>query len=318
MKIVYMGTPEFACPPLAALCSSDHEIATVVTGPDKQTGRGRKTVPTPVSVLAEQNGLKVIKPVSLKDDDLFDQLKSLQPDLIVVVAFRILPKRLYGLPKLGAINIHGSLLPKYRGAAPIQWALINGEKQTGLTSFFLKRKVDTGEIISQQKITIEPNDTYDSLSVKMSELAGPFLLETLSIIENKMATPSLQDDQLATPAPKIMPNDCLINFDQPAECVVNFVRGLSSKPGAYTCFRGKKIKVLSASVLETEDSNGFRPGMVIGNRKSLLIQCADKAIKVTTLLPEGKKQMDGSSFMNGFKPTEREQFGEMETTQEQP
>ncbi len=306
-----MGTPAFACPALEALHQSSHDIVAVVTGQDKQIGRGRKVIPTNVATLAEKLEINTIKPASLKDDSLFEQIKSLSPDLIVVIAFRILPKKLYSLAKLGAINIHGSLLPKYRGAAPINWALVNGEKETGLSAFYLKKKVDTGDIISQVKLNIEQDDNFDSLYNKLSNISAQFLLSTISQIESDNAEPLVQDESLASAAPKISPFDALIDFGFPAENVVNFVRGMSSTPGAYTFFKEKKIKILSCEKVPDYQETGIRPGSIIRNKKKLQVQCANSAIEITQVLPEGKKIMDGVSFLNGSKPEIGELFGEL-------
>lgn len=313
MKIVYMGTPAFACPALEHLHHSRHEIIGVVTGPDKPSGRGRKLAATEVAGKAAEFGYEIVKPQSLKDDGLFRQIQSWQPDLIVVIAFRILPRKLFTLPRYGAVNVHASLLPKYRGAAPINWALINGEKETGLTSFFLKKTVDTGDIILQEKLTIGDDENFDSLYKRLADLAGPFTLKTVEAVESGKVAPVAQDDGQATGAPKISPFDAMIDFGFPAEKVTNFVRGLSSTPGAYTYFRGQKLKVLACGVSETKGDKSTRPGTVLCAKKTLLVQCADSAIEITSVIPQGKKQMDGSSFINGFKPHEGEIWGEVPT-----
>ncbi len=306
-----MGTPAFACPALKALHKSRHKILAVVTGLNKQIGRGRKVVPTEVASLAEQLQLNIIKPKSLKDEDLYEQIKSLSPDLIVVIAFRILPKRLFSIPKFGAINIHGSILPKYRGAAPINWALINGEKETGLSAFYLKQKVDTGDIILNEKITIDANDTFDSLYSRLSELSADFLLKTIDAIESGNVTPITQIESSASSAPKITPFDALIDFGFPAENVVNFVRGMSSTPGAYSFYKEKKIKILECEKVPEYQESDIRPGTIIRNKKKLQVQCANSAIEIKKILPEGKKIMDGVSFLNGFKPEIGEIIGEL-------
>lgn len=306
-----MGTPAFACPPLEALVKSAHEISAVVTGCDKKAGRGKNICCSEVADLAKKLNLRVLKPESLKDDELYEQIKRLEPDLIIVIAFRILPKKLFSLPKLGSINIHGSLLPKYRGAAPINWALINGETETGLSAFYLKQKVDTGDVINQIKISIEDNDNFDSLYHKLSNLASSFLLETIDLIEKNEAKPIPQNDNLATPAPKIMPFDAMIDFGFPADKVNNFIRGMAAKPGAYTFYQGKKLKLIEASPIDYRDENYTRPGTIIKTKKQLVVQCADSALELKQVIPEGKKQMDGCSFINGFKPETGEIMGEM-------
>jgi len=304
-----MGTPAFACKPLTALHGSRHEVVAVVTGRDKRRGRGRATDPTEVCEVAHELELPVLKPKTLKSAELYDQLAAMKPDLFVVVAFRILPERLFTLPKHGSINLHASLLPKYRGAAPINWALINGETETGLTSFFLKKSVDTGNMILQEKIGIDQCDNCDSLAVKMAERAGPFLLQTLDLIEQPGFKPQVQKDQLATPAPKLTPEGAMIDFGFPAARVNDFVRGLSSRPGACTTFRNMKVKVLAGRVVGTTVTENVRPGSVLPDKKRLLIQCASSVIEITSLVPEGKREMDGRSFINGFKPEQGELFG---------
>jgi len=311
MNIVFMGTPEFACVPLISLVTSRHQILAVVTGADKQAGRGRKLLQTPVKQEAVKHGLSVLSPVSLKSEDLYQALAGLHADLFVVVAFRILPERLFQLPRLGSINIHGSLLPKYRGAAPINWALINGETETALSAFFLKRTVDTGDVILQEKTSIDPDETFDSLYARMSAMAGPFLLQTLDIIESGGYRAIPQDDAHASAAPKITPFNATIDFGLPAGHVRNFVRGLATRPGAMTSFRGKRVKILACKLAGIETNSDARPGTVLPDRKHLLVQCAHSAVELTKVVPEGRGDMDGVSFINGFRLRPGEVFGEV-------
>ncbi len=309
MKIVFMGTPEFASAILERLIDSNHDILAVVTGQDKPVGRKRVPTPTAVRVLADKNGLPVLTPKTLKSKKLYESLRALEADLFVVAAFRILPPSLFELPKLGSINIHGSLLPKYRGAAPINWALINGESETGLTSFFLKKTVDTGDMILQEKTSIAITDTFDSLYSRLAQMAGPFCLKTLDLIAAGSPSAVGQDNAEATPAPKIGPADAAIDFGRTNREVANFIRGMATKPGAYTHFRGRKLKMYMA--LPSEDhpaANETAPGQIIAHRKKLLVACAEGAIEVTWLVPSGKKEMDGGSFINGFRPTAGESF----------
>ena len=310
MKIVYMGTPEFACPALSALADSEHEILTVVTGPHKQAGRGRKLLPTPVFELAEQLGIPTLTPSSLKSPEFAEAIAKLNPDLIVVIAFRILPRKVFSIPRLGSVNIHASLLPRYRGAAPINWALINGEHETGLSGFFLKKVVDTGDVILQESIPINDDDTYDSLAERLADISGPFLLRTLASVAAGTTEPLPQDDTAATPAPKLTPFDALIDFGFPAEKVRNFVRGMSSRPGAFTTFREKRIKILSTALLDLTLPALSRPGEIISANRRLAVRCADTALELLQVVPEGKKPMDGPSFINGFHPQTGEIFGE--------
>lgn len=310
MKVVYMGTPGFACRPLEALFASEHEVLAVVTGQAKRRGRRGTPCPTEVCCTAEDLGLPILTPKTLKSKKLHDQLAELKPDLFVVIAFRILPPSLFNLPRLGAINIHGSLLPRYRGAAPIHWAIINGERETGLTSFFLNERVDTGNVILKTKTEIKPDDTYDSLYARLSEISGPFLLDTLKAIEQPGFKPLPQDDSSATPAPKITPFDAMIDWGFPADKVHNFIRGLSSHPGAWTLFRGRKLKVLRSAPIDHAGVKGARPGTIIPDRKHLLVQCSRSAIELTEVVPEGKKPMDGLAFLNGQRPQQGEVLGD--------
>ncbi len=308
-----MGTPEFARRPLTHVCDSRHEVLAVVTGPDKVAGRGHKLIRTPVRLEAEKQEIPVLMPASLKSDSLYESLRRLEPDLIVVIAFRILPEKLFTLPELGAINIHASLLPKYRGAAPINWALINGETETGLTSFFLKQTVDTGDLIAQEKTAITPDDTYDTLAARLSELAGPLLLKTLDLIEQGGPTGIPQDDLSASPAPKLTPENTMIDFGFPAVNVRNFVRGLSSKPAAYTTFRAARLKLLGAELVDGTGESGLRPGSIIPDKRRLLVQCRNSVIQITRIVPAGKAEMDGTAFVNGFHPTPHELLGDTTT-----
>ncbi len=324
MKIVFMGTPEFARVALSHLCDSGHEVLAVVTGRDKRVGRKRKLMPTLVRQEAERRGLPVLTPKSLKSQKLSDELSALQADLFVVAAFRILPPSLYGLPRLGAINIHTSLLPKYRGAAPIHWAIINGEEETGLTSFFLNEQVDTGDMILQERTTITENDTYDTLHDRLADMAGPFLLKTLGMIDKGESTPIRQSNAEATRAPKITPFDALIDFGMPAAKVCQFVRGMATKPGAYTYFRGAKIKIHACLVSDRIADSNIRIGGILPDRKKLLVVCGrtedgPTVVELTRVVPAGKKEMDGISFKNGFRPEPGEVLGQIsEGVQEKP
>lgn len=303
-----MGTPEFACAPLAALYSSEHRIAAVVTGPDKAAGRGKNLRATAVKQQAEKFGLPVLRPESLKSEDFYQELKEIAPDLIVIVAFRILPERIFAMPKFGSLNIHGSLLPKYRGAAPIQWALINGDKETGLTSFLLKSKVDAGDIILQQKTNIDDNENFDSLYNRLSQMAGPFLLDSIRKIESEDFKPVRQDESLSTPAPKLKSDDALIDFEKSALKVHNLIRGLATRPGAFTFFREKKVKVYASKLSDKTCESSAQPGSILSDKSELLVQCDQSLLELTRLLPEGKKVMDGRSFINGYRPESGESF----------
>jgi methionyl-tRNA formyltransferase len=310
MNVVYMGTPEFARGPLDHLAHSRHRILAVVTGPDKPAGRGRHMLATPVKQHAQRLGLPVLTPASLKSDDLCARLAELNADLFAVVAFRVLPERLFTLPRLGSINVHASLLPKYRGAAPINWALINGDTETGLTSFFLKKDVDTGDMILQERTAIGEDETFDTLYARLSNLAGPFLVSTLDAIERGDRPVIPQDDRRACAAPKITPENAMIDFGFPAANVRNFVRGLATRPGAYTSARGKRLKVLACQPADITTNSDTRPGTILADRKRLVVQCRASALELTRVVPEGKGEMDGVSFINGARLQPGEVLGE--------
>ncbi|MGH2568847.1 MAG: methionyl-tRNA formyltransferase, partial [Bacteroidota bacterium] len=221
MQIVFMGTPEFALPSLKTLLDRRYEVAAVVTAPDKPRGRGLEVRPTPVKDFSLQQGLPVLQPEKLSDPEFLSQLRTLQPDLIVVVAFRILPKKVFTLPKFGSFNLHASLLPKYRGAAPINWAIINGEQETGVTTFFLQEKVDTGSVILQARLRIGPDETAGELHDKLAEVGAEIVYQTVRLIEIGKAVPRLQDESLASPAPKIFKDDCQIDWKSPTQRLHN-------------------------------------------------------------------------------------------------
>ena len=314
MKIAFMGTPVFARRPLEYLVKNTrHDVLAVVTGPDKPAGRGRKLKPTAVKSAAIDFNLPVFTPDSLKDEIFINQMKKIGADIFIVVAFRILPEKLFTIPESGSINLHGSLLPKYRGAAPINWAIINGETETGLTTFFLKKKVDTGDIIYQEKTEIAPDETFDDLYLRLSEMAGPVIEKTLDLIESGTIKEIAQDYSLATPAPKIKPEDCLIDWTLPATKCVNFIRGMSSIPGAFTFFRGKKLKIFKAVKSGQNESGHCRPGQIIGDKKRLIVATPDGNIEILQLLPEGKSKITGGEFKRGYQPKDGEFLGETDT-----
>jgi methionyl-tRNA formyltransferase len=303
-----MGTPEFACPALRVLASSQHTVQLAVTGMDRRARRGQETSPTPVRHEAESLGIPVMTVESPKSPVLAERVQSLSPDLIVVIAFKVLPESLYSIPRLGAINVHASLLPKYRGAAPINHAIMDGETETGLTAFLLKPAVDTGDIVSQSKVTIGGDETFGELYSRLSSLSGPFLLSALDKIQTGDAC-QRQDESKASRAPKIFPADTFIQFTQSAECVRNFVRGLAPHPGATTEYRGSIIKVLVCARTADAPSEPHPPSTLLVHNGRLFVQCKDTALEITRLKPSGKVAMDGSSFINGFHPQSGETFG---------
>ncbi len=297
MRIVFMGTPEFAVPSLRTLVNSGFEIAAVVTNPDEPRGRGLKVFPPAIKSAAEGLGLPVIQVASLKDPGFAGSINSISPDLIVVVAFRILPREIFTIPKLGTFNLHASLLPRYRGAAPINWAIINGERETGVTTFFLDDKVDTGRIILQKKITIGGDETAGELADRLSATGSDAVLETVKMIEQGTVKVMEQDGTLATKAPKISKEDCLIEWSKPAEAVHNFIRGFSPEPAAFSFMNGKMLKVFRTK--RTGESNTDQPGSVsvVGGR--LFVGCGDEKLEILELQSEGKKKLDAREFVRG-------------------
>lgn len=297
MKIVFMGTPGFAVPSLKILYESNHKIEAVVTGEDKERGRGRKITYTPVKEFALQNNLQVLQPVNLRDHEFISGLKNFNADIFVVVAFRILPVEVFTIPRKGSFNLHASLLPKYRGAAPIQWALINGEKETGVTTFALEEKVDTGNIYLKEKISIEEDDDYGSLYNKLSELGSEAVLKTVHMIESGNFELEQQDNNLATPAPKITKETGNIDWTKSAAEIHNLIRGLSPHPGAYFYNNDKLIKVFKSKVISEWNLN---PGEIKTTKSSLIIGCGKNALELLELQLEGRKKLNAEEFLRGY------------------
>lgn len=299
MNIIFMGTPEFAVPSLRILLNSHHKIQAVVTVPDKPKGRGQQLAQSDVKKFALEQGLNILQPMSLKDDEFTEEIKSYSPDLIVVVAFRILPKNIFKIPKYGSINLHASLLPKYRGAAPINWAIIKGERETGVTTFFLQEKVDTGNIIMQNAVDINADDTAGTLHDKLMNLGAQTVFDTVELIENSSGNlPAVkQNNGEATPAPKIFKEDCKINFDQSVDKVYDFIRGLSPYPGAYTEYNGKIMKIYSTIKSHWDSLKG--PGRFFVKEGKLYISCLNEFLEITELQLEGKRRMNTIEFLNG-------------------
>jgi methionyl-tRNA formyltransferase len=298
MNIIFMGTPDFSIPSLKILLESKHKIIAVVTQPDRERGRGKKVSFTPVKQFAVERKIPVYQPEKLKGNEEFiNQIKSLQPDLFVVVAFRILPKEIIDIPKYGSFNLHGSNLPKYRGAAPIQWALINGEIETGLTTFKLAEKVDTGNIYLQEKVDILPDDNFGTLHDRMSELGARLVLETVNLIENENYILKKQDDSLSSPAPKITKETCEIDWNKSAEEIHNLVRGLSPHPTAFFIYNEKIIKIYKTDVVERTD---LKPFQMEQTKTELVIGCGKNAVKIHELQQEGRKRMNTEEFLRGF------------------
>lgn len=255
MRIIFMGNPDFAIPSLEKIIQSKNEVVAVVSNPEKRMGRGKKRSHTPVGAFAVKNDIKLITPTSLNDPDFLRDLSSLKPDLNIVVAYRILPLELIQLPRFGSVNLHASLLPKYRGAAPIQWSLINGDRKTGVSTFFIERKVDTGKLIEQKEVPITDNDDFESLSRTLSTVGSEVILNTIHQIDSGQYSAIPQDESQTSRAPKISKEMTWIRWDNPAEKIANLIRGLSPKPGMVTTIFGKKIRLFSPMVIHRKSEN---------------------------------------------------------------
>lgn len=297
MRIVFMGSPDFAIPSLQKLYNSDHEIISVVSNVDKRRGRGGKTSPTAVKKKALELNLPVIEVEELDDPSFYERLQALEADLFVVVAFRILPPKILDLPQKGSINLHASLLPKYRGAAPIHWAIINGEEETGCTVFFLDERVDTGQIIKQRKTFIHPNETTGDLYKRLKKMGSKLLVEAVEEIDQDAYELCKQDHDKATSAPKLFRNDCKIDFNKPAAEVHNKIRGLSPFPTAWAMLDDLKFNMYRSQVGPSID---LAPGRLQMQGDDLLVGCREGTVILEEVQQQGKKRMSGKDFMNGY------------------
>jgi methionyl-tRNA formyltransferase len=300
-RLVFMGTPEFAVPTLKALVDAGHHILAVVTQPDKPKGRGRKTEPSPVKRFALAHSIEVLQPEKASDDHFCGTLQKMEPDLVIVVAFgQILKKKVLVIPQWGVINIHASLLPKLRGAAPIPWAILNEETQTGLTVMQMDEGLDTGPVLFQKEVPILDHETAGGLADRLSTLAGDLMVDTLkSLSENRM-TPKPQDHGSATYAPKIEREKSIIDWTQSARKVSALIRGLDPKPGAYALLHGKELKLFSPRLVE-EKGVDLVPGRVAGCRQGLLlVETGQGRLGVRELQYPGKKRLAADDFLRGF------------------
>jgi methionyl-tRNA formyltransferase len=299
MRIIFMGTPEFAVVSLNKLLSAGINIVAVVTVPDKPRSRGLKLQPSPVKIAADAAGLPVLQPDKLKEPQFISALQDLKPDLIVVVAFKILPEEVFTIPPMGTINLHGSLLPKYRGAAPINWAIINGETETGVTTFFIQKKVDTGNMIAQAKIPITENMTAGELHDIMAQTGADLLLDTIKSVEDRSYQLTTQDESQVSKAPKIHKSDCEIDFDQPAQKVHDFIRGLSPYPSAFTHIGGKLIKLYDSRIVDHGSINESPGTRLKAQGSELHIACKSGIISIGEVQLEGKRRMSVEEFLRG-------------------
>lgn len=317
LRIVFMGTPEFAVASLQAIHQSRHEIVGVVTAPDKPAGRGNKIQISDVKKFALDNNIKpILQPANLKDTEFIKTLSDLKADLFIVVAFRMLPESVWAMPGKGTINLHASLLPQYRGAAPINWAIIHGEKKTGVTTFFIEKEIDTGHILMQEKVTILPEDNAGSLHDKLMNVGAGLIIKTIDTVCDGvfevLPQHSLSFNTALKPAPKIFKDDCRINWERTAEETHNFIRGLSPYPSAWTELKGNDGTILQMKIFESEIISGttlkIQPGTVIfTGTESLKIACKNGYINILSLQIAGKSRMPVKAFLLGFK--NQENFG---------
>ena len=297
MKIIFMGTPDFAAASLEALIDSRHEIQAVVTQPDKPKGRKGELTPSPVKVVAEEKGIKVYQPLKVRDEEFVETLRAYNPDVIVVVAFgQIIPLSILKMPKFGCVNIHGSLLPKYRGAAPIQWAVLDGEKETGITTILMDEGIDTGDILLKKTIKIDTDETSGSLFDKLMALGAETILETLDELEKGSLTPIKQGESPTAYAKMLTKAMGLIDFTRSAKELDCFVRGMDPWPSAYTLLAGKTLKLWKVRAV---DGSGKAGSVIEIGKESFTIACGEGAIEVLEVQLEGKKRMSAGDFLKG-------------------
>ena len=308
LKIVFFGTPDFAVESLKRLVEAGFHIAAVVTMPDKPAGRGHHLLQSAVKQYAVSQGLPLLQPVNLKDEAFVSELRAIDADLHIVIAFRMLPQVVWAMPPLGTFNLHASLLPKYRGAAPINWAVMNGDSETGVTTFFLKHEIDTGDIIEQRRVPIGRTDNVETVHDRLMMLGADMVLHTVEAIVAGEVKPIPQEQLLhageePTPAPKIFKETCRINWSRPAEQVYNHIRGLSPYPAAWTEWIDANEKTYAVKIFETgepEPAQDLTPGALKTDGRRLWIACSDGWLEVKSLQQAGKKRMDTDAFLRGF------------------
>lgn len=312
LRIVYMGTPEFAVEPLRCLIDGGYNVVGVITMPDKPAGRGHKIQFSPVKQYALDNHLPLLQPEKLKDEDFVQALRDWQADLQVVVAFRMLPEVVWNMPRFGTFNLHASLLPQYRGAAPINWAVINGDTETGITTFFLTHEIDTGKVIQQVSVPIADTDNVEVVHDKLMLLGGTLVVETVEAILHGRVKPMPQEEMAVVgelrPAPKIFKDTCRINWAQPTKRIYDFVRGLSPYPAAWAelnCPNGEEVIVKIFESEKKEEVHGFVPGTILTDGKNYIkVATLDGFILIKSLQFPGKKRLQTEELLRGFKLTE--------------
>ena len=314
MRIIFMGTPEFAVPVLESLINSRHEVVAVVTQPDRPKGRGKNMQFSPVKECALAHNIPVMQPVNVSVPEVIDELRAYEPELIVVVAFgQFVTKKIREMPKYGCINVHASLLPKYRGAGPIQWAVINGEKESGVTTMYMCREIDKGDMLLKDTVTLDPKETGDSLHDKLSMMGGPLLLKTIDQLEDGSAVRIPQCEEESTYAPKLEKTMGNMDWTMDADRIERLVRGLNSWPGTFTKIHGKTVKIWDCDVVRqetlTENQAAAKPGTVIVSEKDqLIVKAGNGALSLRMLQPEGKKNMTVDAYLRGYPIAQGELF----------
>lgn len=307
LRVIFMGTPQFACPTLQRLIDRGDEIPAVVTQPDRPKGRGQKSVPPPVKELAERHGLPVLQPIKVRAPEFIDSVREMNPDVVVVVAFgQILPKALLEIPRYGCINVHASLLPRYRGAAPLNWCIINGEIETGVTTMLMDVGLDTGDMLLKKATPIDPDEDTSSLHDRLSLIGADLLHETLDLLVQGKLVPEKQDDALSCYAPMLKKEDGLIDWTRDARTIRNLVRGMTPWPGAFTYLDGKLVKVYRARIGEGKGT----PGTVLAaGRDGIEVACGGGSLLLDELQLEGKKRLPVRDFLAGCRITPGTAFG---------
>lgn len=311
LRIVFFGTPDFAVESLSRLVDGGYNVVAVVTMPDKPAGRGRQLHESDVKRFAVEHNLPVLQPVSLKDEAFITNLRSLEAQLFIVIAFRMLPEAVWQMPPMGTFNLHASLLPRYRGAAPINWAVMNGDTETGVTTFFLKHEIDTGDVIQQRSCPIGRHDNVETIHDRLMAMGADMVVETVDAIIAGTVKPIPQEQMLTTgqqptPAPKIFKETCRIDWSRPAESLYNHIRGLSPYPAAWTVLTDAVGNETTLKLYETGEPEPFAtnespaPGSLLADRKTLRVACGDGWLQVMSLQQSGKKRMDTDAFLRGF------------------
>lgn len=298
MRVIFMGNPDFAVPSLEAVAESSHKIIAVVSNPPKRIGRGKKMRETKISTIAKALQIPLIQPAKLSDQHFQKYISWMKPDIFVVVAYKILPDKLLSIPQFGAINLHPSLLPKYRGAAPIQWALLNGDLTTAVTTISLSRKIDSGAILMQESVDVNDNDNYGMLSDRLSKLGANIVVKTLDELENNTLKGKIQDESKVTSARKIKPTDYQIDWKKSAKNIHNQIRAFSPFPGAFTMLNNKRIKIFSTTFSDIIDNFGEN-GEIKFHENQFVVQTGDGVLVIQEVQLEGKKRMKATDFLRG-------------------